>query len=86
MIKKNAHIIRRISGVVGFLFLVNTIVNLIFSHRIYSAPDLYHSFFPNDLINLIFGLPILIFSMMKGRKGHKLGLIGWATLKFTVLF
>ena len=53
----------------------NSIAGIAFSDELYHTQVLYVSFLPNDYINLFFGLPILIVSMLMWRHGQSLGLI-----------
>ncbi len=68
------------------LFAGNSIAGLIWRNAIYPASDLYNSFLPNDFINLFFGVPILVISILLARNNNRLGLIGWAGSLLFVLY
>ncbi len=86
MIKRNLRNITVISVAVCLLFAINSIVNLVWKYSIYPSSDLYNSFLPNDVINLFFGTPILIFSVIRALRGSRLGLIGWTGSLLFVLY
>ena len=48
---------------------------LVFSSTIYSTNELLETYVPNDVINLILGLPLLLSSMWFTRRGKLIGLL-----------
>jgi hypothetical protein len=66
-----------VSLVVGVVTAVTTLISLIFQNTIYSTTELRQSFVPNDILNLIIGLPILLAAMWLARRGRLVGLLLW---------
>lgn len=62
-----------VAGLMGALSLFG----LIFSDRIYLTPEQVQSYMPNDLINLLIGLPALLGSIWLARRGKLVGLLLW---------
>jgi hypothetical protein len=54
--------------------------------RLYPSRELLRSFMPNDAINLVVGLPILLGTMLTARRGRLLGLLFWPGALFFVLY
>lgn len=75
-----------LAGIIGFLFMSNSIAGIAFSGELYHTPVMYVSFLPNDYINLFFGLPILIVSMLMWRHGQSIGLIGLTAALIFILY
>jgi hypothetical protein len=71
---------------IGFLFAGNSIAGIMFSDLVYPIPDIYNSFLPNDYINLFFGIPILILSVVLALRALKIGLAGWAASLMFALY
>lgn len=67
----------RASQFIAILIVVSALVGLLFSERIYPTEDLYRSFAPNDVINLVIGLPVLLVALRLTRKGNLVGLLIW---------
>lgn len=83
--KRNSILVNVLTLVVCLLFAANSIVNIVWSKTIYQLPDFYNSFLINDYINILFGVPILVISLVLVRCNIGLGLIGWAgSLLFVV--
>ena len=62
-----------VAGLMGALSLFG----LIFSDRVYLTPEQVQSYLPNDLINLLIGLPALLGSIWLARRGKLVGLFLW---------
>lgn len=83
--KRNSILVNMLTLVVCLLFAANSIINIVWSKTIYQLPELYNSFLTNDYINILFGVPILVISLLLVRCNIRLGLIGWAgSLLFVV--
>ena len=54
-----------------------SIGGLLFPSAIYPTDELTTTFVPNDVVNLVIGLPILLGSMRLTRRGKLLGLLLW---------
>ena len=54
-----------------------SIIGLLFQNAIYPTEDLSQSYVANDVVNLIIGLPILVWSVWLARRGRLIGLLFW---------
>ena len=66
-----------LSLVVASLMTVVSLGGLLLPSDIYPTDKLTTTFVPNDLVNLVIGLPILLGSMWLARQGKLLGLLLW---------
>ena len=66
-----------LSLTVAFLMTAVSLGGLLFPSAIYPTDELTKNFFPNDVVNLGIGLPILLGSMWLARHGRLLGLLLW---------
>ena len=70
----------------AILMAVVSIAGFAFSTAVYPREDLIRSFVPNDLVNLVIGLPVLLVSMALARRGKLAGLLCWPGALFFVLY
>lgn len=63
-----------------------SIAALLAPHDIYLTDELRNAFFPNDIVNLLIGLPILLVSMWLARRGALVGLLFWPGALFYGLY
>lgn len=63
------------SLIVAVLMAAASVVGL--AAGIYTTPELYNSFAPNDVVNLVIGLPLLLGSLWAAWRGSYLGLLFW---------
>ena len=75
-----------LSLVVALVMTVASIGGLLFRAVIYPTDALLLSFIPNDVLNLVVGLPILLGSMWLARRGKLIGLLCWPGALFYVLY
>ena len=54
-----------------------SVIGLLYGAVVYPADDLFQSFVPNDVVNLLIGLPILLGSMWIARRGELIGRLLW---------
>lgn len=66
-----------LSMVVVGIMGVMSLAGLVFPDRIYPSEALAQTFMPNDLINLLIGLPYLLVSIYLARRGKLVGLLLW---------
>lgn len=66
-----------VSGLVGVVTAVTSIIGLLYQNNIYPTAELRQSFITNDILNLLIGLPILLGSMWLARRERLLGLLLW---------
>ena len=71
---------------VALLMAIASIVGLMAPARIYPTEELRQSFVPNDVVNLLIGLPILLGSMWLAWRGNLTGLLFWPGALFYVLY
>ena len=71
---------------IALLMTVTSIASLSYRAAIYPTDELLLSFLPNDVLNLAFGLPILLGSMWLARRGRLIGLLCWPGALFYVLY
>ena len=74
------------SLVIAFLMTVASVAGLLYRAAIYPTDELLLSFLPNDVLNLVVGLPILLGSMWLARRGRLIGLLCWPGALFYVLY
>ena len=74
------------SALVAALMAAASIVGLLCRDTVYPTDDLVKAFLPNDVVNLLIGLPILLISMWLARRGRLLGLLLWPGALFFVLY
>jgi 4-hydroxybenzoate polyprenyltransferase len=67
----------KLSLAVAVLMVMASLAGLLFSQALYQSEDLRQAFVPNDVINLLIGLPILLGSMALARRGSLMGLLFW---------
>jgi hypothetical protein len=74
------------SLVIALLMTVASVAGLLYRTVIYPTDELLLSFLPNDALNLVVGLPILLGSMWLARRGKLIGLLCWPGALFYVLY
>lgn len=75
-----------LSVVVAVLLAAASVAGLVFRASVYPADEFVRSFVPNDVVNLVIGLPILLGSMWLARSGRLIGLLCWPGALFFVLY
>jgi len=68
------------------LMTVASIAGLLYKTSIYPTDELIISFVPNDVVNLIIGVPILLVSMWLAHRGKLVGLLMWPGALFYVFY
>ncbi|MBG7610452.1 MAG: hypothetical protein IZT55_06260 [Anaerolineae bacterium] len=61
-------------------------LGLAYSSTIYPTEDLFHTFVPNDIVNLIIGLPILVGSIWAAWRDKLIGILLWPGALFFLLY
>jgi hypothetical protein len=74
------------SWVIAVLMMVASIGGLLYQTAIYPTDELVLSFVPNDVVNLIIGVPILLVSMDLTRRRKLVGLLMWPGALFYVFY
>ena len=75
-----------LSLVVAIVMTIASVGGLLYRAVIYPTDALLLSFIPNDVLNLVVGLPILLGSMRLARRGKLIGLLCWPGALFYVLY
>jgi len=75
-----------LSFAIAILMAVASVAGLLRRTAIYPTDELLHSFVPNDVVNILIGLPILLGSMWLARRGKLIGLLFWPGALFYVLY
>jgi hypothetical protein len=75
-----------LSFLVALLMAVASVAGLLYPAQLYPTEELRRSFLPNDVLNLVIGLPILVGSTWLARRGKLLGLLFWPGALFYVLY
>jgi hypothetical protein len=75
-----------VSLAIALLMTVASVAGLLYRTVIYPTDELLLSFIPNDVLNLVVGLPILLGSMWLARRGKLIGLLCWPGALFYVLY
>lgn len=74
------------SILVTILITIASIAGLVSRGTIYPTEELVQSFVPNDVVNLLIGLPILLGSMWLAWRGKLIGLLCWPGALFFVTY
>lgn len=63
--------------VITVLMAAASIIGLVFRETIYPSEELIEGLMPNDVINLVVGVPILLISIWLAQRGKLVGLLLW---------
>jgi hypothetical protein len=74
------------SLLIAILTAITSLTSIIYQDEIYPSEELLQSFLPNDIVNLLIGLPILLGSMWLARRGNLIGLLFWPGAIFFGLY
>jgi hypothetical protein len=85
-IRCNLTLAYAISLVIAALMAVASVAGLLYQTIIYPTDELLQAFVPNDVVNLVIGLPILLGSMWLARRGRLIGLLLWPGALFYVFY
>ena len=75
-----------LSLTVALILAVASVAGLVYPERLYPTEALLQSNMPNDLVNLVIGLPFLLISMGLTRRGRLIGLLLWPGALFYVVY
>jgi hypothetical protein len=76
-IKHSLRLAYLISIIIAMMMIIASVGGIIFQSTIYSSEELRQSFMPNDVVNLLIGVPILLGSMWFTHRGRLIGLLFW---------
>ena len=85
-LKYNLKIWYLLSLIIALFVALVSIIGLLYKDSIYLSEDLLQTFIPNDIINLIIGLPFLLISLWLTKKGKIIGLLCWPGALFYILY
>ena len=75
-----------LSLVITFVMTGASAASLLFRSSVYPSDGILQAFLPNDVVNLVIGVPILLISMWFAKKGRIVGLLLWPGAIFYVLY
>jgi hypothetical protein len=85
-VKHNLTLIYALSFIIAILMAAASVAGLLCQTSVYPTDELLQSFLPNDVANLLIGLPMLLASMWLTRRGKLIGLLFWPGALFFVLY
>jgi hypothetical protein len=85
-IRCNLTLAYAVSLVIAALMAIASVAGLLYPTLFYPTDELFQSFVPNDVVNLLIGLPILLGSMWLARRGKLIGLLFWPGALFYVFY
>jgi hypothetical protein len=85
-IKSNLTFACAFSLLIAALVAVASLAGLLYQTTVYPTDELLQSFVPNDVVNLVIGLPILLGSLWLARRGKLVGLLLWPGALFYVFY
>jgi hypothetical protein len=85
-LKGNLSLIYILSFLIAILMTVVSVAGLQYCAVIYPTDELIRSFVPNDVVNLLIGLPILLGAMWLAWRGKLIGLLCWMGALFFVSY
>jgi hypothetical protein len=85
-VKGRLSLIQAASLLIAILMAAASIAGLRYRTLIYPTEDLVRAFVPNDIVNLLIGLPILLGSMWMAWRGKWTGLLLWMGALFFVFY
>jgi len=75
-----------VSLVIALLMTAASVAGCLYPSVIYPTDELLQSLMPNDVVNLLIGVPILLGSMWLARRGRLIGLLFWPGALLYVLY
>ncbi len=85
-VKGRLSLIQAASLLIAILMAAASIAGLRYRTFIYPTEELVRAFVPNDVVNLLIGLPILLGSMWMAWRGKWTGLLLWMGALFFVFY
>lgn len=85
-IKRNLKLTYIVSIIIAILMTGSSIMGPLFRDQMYPSEEFVLSFVPNDIVNLVIGLPILLVSMWLTSRKKLVGLLFWPGALFFVLY
>ena len=85
-IKNNLRDSFLITLIITLIMTIASVGGIIFPSVIYPTEEMLRTFIPNDVVNLIIGVPILLGSLWLTRRGKLIGLLFWPGALLYVLY
>ncbi len=85
-IRRDLTLAYAVSLVIAAMMAIASVVGLLNQTTIYPTDELLQAFVPNDVVNLLIGLPILLISMWLTRRGKLIGLLLWPGALFYIFY
>ena len=85
-IRRNLTLAYTLSLVIALLMTAASIAGTLYRTVIYPTDELFQTFMPNDVVNLVIGVPILLGSIWLARRGLLIGLLFWPGALLYVLY
>ncbi len=79
-------LITMLSIVIVVLVTTASVAGLVNSSVVYPTDELFRAFVPNDVVNIIIGLPFLLGSLWLSQRAKLLGLLSWPGALFFFLY
>lgn len=74
------------SLIIALLMTIASVAGILYPTIIYPLEDMREAFIPNDVVNLIIGVPILLISLWLTWRGKLIGLLFWPGALFYVFY
>jgi len=85
-VRFNLRILYLLSLFIALLVTTVSVIGVIYQKSIYPTETLSNSFVPNDIVNMIAGLPLLLISLWLTWRGKLIGLLCWPGAIFYMLY
>jgi hypothetical protein len=85
-VRFNIKILYLLSLFIALLVTTVSVIGVIYQKSIYPTETLLNSFVPNDIVNMIAGLPLLLISLWLTWRGKLIGLLCWPGAIFYMLY
>ena len=85
-VKYNIRILYILSLIIALIVAIVSVIGVLYQKSIYPTENLLHTFVPNDILNLIAGLPFLLISIWLTWRGKLIGLLCWPGAIFYIIY
>ncbi len=85
-VKYNIRILYILSLIIALIVAIVSVIGVLYQKSIYPTESLLHTFVPNDILNLIAGLPFLLISIWLTWRGKLIGLLCWPGAIFYIIY
>lgn len=84
--KNNIRFLLAASFIIALIVGIVSVVGIKYQQNIYQTESLVNTFVPNDIINLLIGLPFMLISLLLVLKGKLTGLLCWPGALFYFMY